>query len=78
MPQRIHGAQVGGTPGGHEDGEGDDSEHQQVLDDADDEVVEPEYLYPVALPPRAAHAQAIGEVHVDGKLEPDELADDAG
>ena len=28
MPQRIHGAQVGGTPGGHEDGEGDDSEHQ--------------------------------------------------
>lgn len=78
MPQRIHGAQVCCTPSGHEDGEGDNGEHQQVLDDADNEVVEPEYLYPVALPPRAAKAQAGGEVHIDGELEPDELSHDAG
>ena len=78
MMQGFYWMFVHGTERGHDHAEGDDNQQQHVLDDADDEEVQPKRVHPVRLLTRTRHGKALGKTDVHGKLEPDNPADDTG
>ena len=78
MMQGFYGTFIHGAECGDDHAEGDDGEQDGVLDDADNKVMQPEGVHPVRLLTRTRHGKARGKTDVDGKLEPDNPADDTG
>ena len=78
MAEGIYGTFVHGDERGHDHAEGDDGEQQEILDGADDEIVQSEAVHPVCLAQGCSADAAVGQSDVDGELQPDNLSDDAG
>ena len=78
MSKCFYGTFVHGDDCGHDHAEGDDYQKEDVLDDADDEVMQPEGVHPVGFLTRTRHGKALGKTDVHSKLEPNNPADDTG
>lgn len=68
MMQGFYGTFIHGSERRDNHAEGDDDEQDGVLDDADNEEVEPEGVHPVGLAQGGGADIAIGEADVDSEL----------